>query len=107
MSCALCRAEVSGCKPYCIDHIDRLPYVKRILDQLSDASITINNIHAQEILFFLGERGPLTPNKLALLVKVNRYVIRKFIDVLVDSGDVEFVGLGRNKIRHAVLKEKA
>lgn len=89
MTCAIrgCRILTNG-KPYCIEHLDALPYVRRIKSELSKPDTTASGHLAQDIRAQLALNGTMTYGRLSreLFAPMNR--IAACVKVLERSGVV-------------------
>jgi len=123
------RCGVAGCgrvpkeaKPFCPSHLDRLPYVQSLREQLSrchdelDAAsqedgwrcIDPHGVIAQEILDQVAARGAPTPQGLAQSVGVSPRAIENYIIVLEEAGLVRNVVVKskRGGLRRVVMLEQ-
>lgn len=45
--CTVCGGETSGRKPFCVDHLARLPYVQDLLDQIAEMEGEIERVRQE------------------------------------------------------------
>ncbi len=92
-----CSASTTGNKPYCLDHIEEIPYVKRLLTELArreqDAlrvrarrDVDVEGPSASEILHQLEVHGPLTAGRLAREVELPPTELALFLPALERRG---------------------
>ena len=112
----VCR--VQGCghvtterKPYCIDHLDRLPYVRELQAQLSsrDAeevaatsrkgwrAVDPTGSRAREIIDQLAVKGAQTPKRLAITVELRPNSLENYLGALERAGLVKTLTLGSRR----------
>ena len=112
----VCR--VQGCghvtterKPYCIDHLDRLPYVRELQAQLSsrDAeevaaasrkgwrAVDPDGSRAREIIDQLAVKGAQTPKRLAITVELRPNSLENYLSALERAGLVKTLTLGSRR----------
>jgi hypothetical protein len=110
--------HVPGCghptterKPYCIDHIDRLPYVKELQAQLAhrDAeevaatsrrgwrAVDPTGSRAREIIDQLAVKGAQTPKRLAITVEIQPNSLESYLGALERAGLVRTLTLGSRR----------
>lgn len=114
---------VGGCleiptegKPYCVDHLARLPYVDRLQESLarrraeiarasrpeSWTGIDVRGVVAKEILDEIGPHGAMTPERLAQRVAIPRRALSNYLLALERAGLVE-IGMVGERRRTVVL----
>ncbi len=83
-----CANTTTGRKPYCIDHIDRLPYVRQLTDELArrDSPALRGSAYAAEVLDQLEQQGRATVGRLAREVGVPLKRLEPCIATLVKAG---------------------
>jgi hypothetical protein len=112
----LCHVE--GCghvtterKPYCIDHLDRLPYVRELQaalfsrDQEEQAAfnrkgwraIDTDGSRAREIIDQLAVKGAQTPKRLAITVEIRPGSLESYLGALEKAGLVKTLTLGSRR----------
>ena len=112
----VCR--VQGCghvtterKPYCIDHLDRLPYVRELQAQLSsrDAeevaaasrkgwrAVDPDGSRAREIIDQLAVKGAQTPKRLAITVELRPGSLENYLGALEKAGYIKTLTLGSRR----------
>ena len=110
--------RVQGCghptterKPYCIEHLDRLPYVKELQEQLArrDAeetaatgrkgwkSVDPVGSRAREIIDQLAVKGAQTPKRLAITVEIRPSSLEGYLGALERAGLVRTLTLGSRR----------
>lgn len=110
--------HVDGCgrptterKPYCIEHIDRLPYVQELQAQLAhrDAeevaassrrgwrAVDTDGSRAREIIDQLAVRGAQTPKRLAITVEIRPNSLENYLGALERAGLVKTLTLGSRR----------
>ena len=111
--------RVPGCghatterKPYCIDHIDRLPYVKELQAELAhrDAeemaaassrrgwkAVELEGSRAREIVDQLAVKGAQTPKRLAITVEIRPNSLENYLSALERAGLVKKLTLGSRR----------
>jgi len=111
-----CMAPTTGNKPYCLDHLEEIPYVRRLLDELArrerdslraraENKVDIEGPSASEILHQLEVHGPLTAGRLAREVELPPTELARFLPALEKRGwiAVEVVRDERGK-RHRTVR---
>ena len=112
----VCR--VQGCghvtterKPYCIEHIDRLPYVQELQAELAhrDAeevaaasrrgwrAVNTDGSRAREIIDQLAVKGAQTPKRLAITVEIRPNSLENYLGALERAGLVKTLTLGSRR----------
>jgi hypothetical protein len=92
-----CSAPTTGNKPYCLDHIEEIPYVKRLLAEVARRErdtlrasarneIDVDGPSASEILHQLEVHGPLTAGRLAREVELQPNELARFLPALERRG---------------------
>jgi hypothetical protein len=92
-----CHTPTTGNKAYCLDHLEEIPYVKRLLAELArreqDASrararneVDVEGPSASEILHQLEVHGPLTAGRLAREVELPPNELARFLPALERRG---------------------
>ena len=110
--------HVPGCshptterKPYCIDHLERLPYVRELQEQLAqrDAeevaatakkgwkAVDIVGSRAREIVDQLSVKGAQTPKRLAITVEMRPSSLEAYLAALERAGLVKTLTLGSRR----------
>ena len=89
------RCTVDGCeqvtharKPYCIDHLDRLPYVRWLQEELGrrSESASPSTVVDQDIVRQLSLHGPLTIPRLAREAEVSASALEARLKSLEKAG---------------------
>ena len=89
-SIAGCANDTNGRKPFCIDHIDRLPYVQGLLAELARREVGIDGaVHAEDVLDHLELHGTATIGRLAREVHVPKKKLATCVAALEKAGIVE------------------
>jgi hypothetical protein len=112
----VCR--VQGCghvtterKPYCIEHLDRLPYVRELQAQLCsrDAeeeaaasrkgwrAVDPGGSRAREIIDQLAVKGAQTPKRLAITVELQPTSLENYLGALERAGFIKTLTLGSRR----------
>lgn len=112
----LCR--VQGCghstterKPYCIDHLDRLPYVQELREALVHRdseeaaaasrkgwrAVDPTGSRAREIIDQLAVKGAQTPKRLAITVEIRPTSLENYLSALERAGLVKTLTLGSRR----------
>ena len=95
-----CQNATSDRKPYCVAHLDRLPYVRQILQELArreaEATAALGTRRqlvldpagtcAREILGELATKGALTSEQLGAALRIPPRVIESYVRVLEREG---------------------
>jgi hypothetical protein len=110
--------HVPGCgratterKPYCIEHIDRLPYVQELQAELAhrDAeevaaasrrgwrAVDTEGSRAREIIDQLAVKGAQTPKRLAITVEIRPGSLENYLGALERAGLVKTLTLGSRR----------
>jgi hypothetical protein len=106
-----CHEKVTQRKPYCIKHLDKLPYVQHLMEMeaLRDREeelaktkngakkIDINSSRSKEILIQLAVKGAKSPERLAILIETEPDVIESYATALEKHGLVESMKLGSRR----------
>ncbi len=105
------RCEEPGCpgipshgKPYCADHLVRLPYVSRLMTRAEQRAREVDRVRsshnpqaevvdpsgpmANDLVTQLQVGGPRTADELASDLHVERFVLRVYLDALEGAGRV-------------------
>jgi len=112
----VCRAQ--GCghvtterKPYCIDHLDQLPYVRELQAQLSNRdaeeqaatsrigwrAVDPTGSRAREIIDQLAVKGAQTPRRLAITVELRPTSLENYLGALERAGLITTLTLGSRR----------
>lgn len=110
--------QVLGCgrsttehKPFCIDHLERLPYVRDLRGTLHGReseeleatrakgwrAVDIGGSRAREILDQLAVKGAQSPRRLAITVEVRPAALESYVQALEAAGLVETLLLGSRR----------
>lgn len=98
-------------KPYCIEHLDRLPYVKELQaallhrDEEEDAAasrkgwkaVDTEGSRAREIIDQLAVKGAQTPKRLAITVEIRPTSLENYLGALERAGLVKTLTLGSRR----------
>ncbi|HZU99633.1 MAG TPA: hypothetical protein VFF73_23180 [Planctomycetota bacterium] len=85
-----CPNDTNGRKPFCIEHLDRLPYVQELLAELSRREVGIDGAgHAEDVLDHLELHGTATLGRLAREVHVPKKKLETCVAALERAGIVE------------------
>jgi predicted ArsR family transcriptional regulator len=98
-------------KPYCIEHLDRLPYVRELQAQLfsrdaeEEAAATRKGwravdpagSRAREIIDQLAVKGAQTPKRLAITVELRPTSLENYLGALERAGFVKTLTLGSRR----------
>lgn len=79
-----CPHTTTGRKPYCYDHLDRLPYVREVMARLARKDEP--EFRDEEILALLGIAGALTVPRLALEVGMEDEAVEERLTALAGRG---------------------
>jgi len=112
----VCR--VQGCghvtterKPYCIDHLDQLPYVRELQAHLASReaeesaaasrkgwrAVDPSGSRAREIIDQLAVKGAQTPKRLAITVELRPISLENYLGALERAGLVKTLTLGSRR----------
>jgi hypothetical protein len=91
-----CPGTTTGNKPYCLDHLDELPYVRRLKGEIArrdgEASGAVpadpEGPTAAEILRLLAMLGPMSPGRLSREVELAPKLVEKLVQGLEARGAV-------------------
>jgi len=106
-----CGQVTSDKKPYCVDHIDRLPYVAQVRDELARREaetlaaatrrgwrgIDTTTGAAREIVHELAVKGAQTPGRLAKSVELNMDQVEGYVSALERAGIAKLVRTKRRR----------
>lgn len=106
-----CGRPTTERKPYCIEHLDRLPYVQdlqaelqmREAEELAAAgrkgwrAVEIDGSRAREIIDQLAVRGAQTPKRLAITVEIKPSSLENYLAALERAGLVHTLTLGSRR----------
>lgn len=115
-----CKQITSDRKPYCIEHIDRLGYVKSVSIAISEKiqemhyakkhskRIDVSGIASQEILEMLRYKGILNIKKLSSLVEIEFKALENYLAKLEKAGlvTISCIGTLRGGTRRIVSLKK-
>jgi hypothetical protein len=119
-----CKGNATEGKPYCIDHLDNLPYVQLLKSVEVERTgeehrarsprnkshlINIQGSRCKEILAQLKVKGAQTPKRLAISTELNNIAIDNFLKALSNAGLIEdkLVGSRRGTPRRVVMLTEA
>jgi len=118
-SCDLpdCDRSTKERKPYCPDHVDRHPYVAKLVEVIEAAeremdavrrrgsrAVTPDGLHAQEVLREVQAHGERTFKRLARDLRMEPRVVQDYCRALARQGLLE---VGRNGRRDMVARTVA
>jgi hypothetical protein len=106
-----CNRPTTERKPYCIDHLDRLPYVKELQDALGRRddeemaavgrkgwrAVNPDGSRAREIIDQLAVKGAQTPKRLAITVEIRPNSLENYLSALERAGLVKTLTLGSRR----------
>ena len=112
-----CDHATTGRKPYCLDHIDRLPYVASVESEIArrEAEVKVaetrrgwrkldaSGAAAREIVHELAVKGPQSPGRLAKTVEVVKGALEGYVSALESAGVVKRVETKRSRGRVLTL----
>ena len=106
-----CENQATGRKPYCIDHLDKLPYVanlKSLLQVVNEEEveadslrpkfrhINVEGVRCQEIIDQL-QLGAVSPKRLALKIAMKPSVCDNYLRRLKHEGILKVLTLGSRR----------
>jgi hypothetical protein len=99
-----CRRSTRNGKPFCSDHVEKLPYATNLVDQLKAQEVEIEEVRvrgsrvvdvegltSQEILSWLRAHGARTVPRLAREIQVDVNILGFYVTALAESGLVQLV----------------
>jgi len=110
-----CHNETSDKKPFCIAHLDRLPYVQNLEKNLLDREhelvsaanntrprIKIDGIICRDILAALHHYGPMSDKKLGFLIEVRSSIINHYLRRLQNKKQIRVISSKNYKNRRII-----
>jgi DNA-binding transcriptional ArsR family regulator len=98
--CVVCSSATTGRKPFCIDHLEELPYVAALREELAAREakrLNLDGSRAQELIEMIALRGAVTPKRLALVVDLGEAELMRHIRALERAGFVTTITLGSRR----------
>jgi hypothetical protein len=107
-----CKNDTTERKPFCVDHLDHLPYAKKVIglvtrvtDELSATkargrrAVAIDGIVAKDILAEIQQKGAVSPQSLHMRLGLNPLDTdwNAFVDALVKDGVIKKVVVGSRR----------
>ena len=102
MLCQVCRSETTASKPFCIDHLDHLPYVQFLRAYVevrefeaenASTGVNLNGLLAAEILELLNRRAPMAVPAVAKTLDLSPDVVEHYMAKLVEAKYLELDGV--------------
>jgi hypothetical protein len=104
----------SGGKPYCAQHLERLPYARAVVEQVQErerelrrveelgpATSELSEVVVGEMLEYLTSEGPRTLPRLACDLRVSVSIVEAYVGAMVRQGRVR---MGRTPRGSAVVR---
>ncbi|MEZ0229579.1 MAG: hypothetical protein ACAI25_13195 [Planctomycetota bacterium] len=92
-----CSQTTTGNKPYCLDHLDELPYVRNLIEEIARREARSDNDpdgpDAADVLRQLGVHGAMTLPRLSREIELVPERLLKLIRALQAAGRVRLIEL--------------
>lgn len=112
-----CAARTTNRKPFCIEHLQGMPYVahlranERVRDQEAARArktwkaVDPSGSRADEILSMLATRGASTPKRLAIYVDLDTTALEGYLTALARAGRITIHELGSRRGQPRIVAE--
>lgn len=107
--CRVCKTRTTEGKPYCIEHLDNLPYAAKLMAERQERDdeeavamgswrkVDTKSSRSQEILCQVAHGGAMTPARLAIKLEVQKKAMWGYCMALQNVGLVQILKLGSRR----------